>query len=153
MYDAVMAEHFVPKAFDVPAGFEGEGFHLEPLGPQHNERDHEAWMSSIDHIRATPGLEDWDWPTPMTLEENLKDLEGHARDFRERTGFTYSILDTNAVIGCVYIYPSRTDGFDASVRSWVRADRAEMDEPVWRSLSAWLTTAWPFERLSYATRA
>ena len=148
-----MAEQFVPETFVVPNGFVGEGFRLEPLGPQHNERDHEAWMSSLEHIQATPGLEDWDWPTPMSLEENLKDLESHARDFRERTGFTYSILDGEEVIGCAYIYPPRSDGFDANVRSWVRAGRAEMDEPVWRSLSAWLTTAWPFERLNYAPRA
>ena len=147
-----MTARLVPDSFVVPAHFEGDGFHLEPLGPQHNERDHEAWMSSIDHIRSTPGLADWDWPTPMSLQQNLGDLEGHARDFRERTGFTYSILDADEVIGCVYIYPPRVEGADASVRSWVRASRAEMDARVWRSLSAWLTTAWPFERLDYAAR-
>jgi hypothetical protein len=147
-----MSERFVPDSFTVPTRFEGDGFHLEPLGPQHNERDHEAWMSSIDHIRSTPGLEDRDWPSPMSLEQNLGDLEGHARDFRDRTGFTYSILDGDEVIGCVYIYPPRTEGDDAAVRSWVRASRPEMDARVWRSLSAWLTSEWPFERLDYAAR-
>ena len=147
-----MTDRFVPDSFVVPTHFEGDGFHLEPLGPQHNDRDHEAWMSSIDHIRSTPGLEGWDWPTPMSLEQNLGDLEGHARSFRERTGFTYSILDADEVIGCVYICPPRTEGDDASVRSWVRASRAEMDAPVWRALSAWLTADWPFERLDYAAR-
>jgi len=147
-----MSDRLVPDSFVVPMHFEGAGFHLEPLGPQHNERDYEAWMSSIDHIRSTPGLEGWDWPTPMSLEQNLGDLESHARDFRERTGFTYSILDADEVIGCVYIYPPRTQGDDASVRSWVRASRAEMDARVWRSLSTWLTTAWPFKRVDYATR-
>jgi hypothetical protein len=147
-----MGSRFVPDAFVVPTWFEGDGFHLEPLGPQHNERDHEAWMSSLDHIRSTPGLEDWDWPTPMSLEQNLGDLESHARDFRARAGFTYSILDADEVIGCVYIYPARSEDTDAKVRSWVRASRAEMDIRVWRSLSAWLTSAWPFERLDYATR-
>lgn len=147
-----MSRPFVPDSFAVPAYFEGDGFHLEPLGPEHNERDHEAWMSSIDHIQATPGLEDLDWPTLMSLEQNLGDLESHARDFRERAGFTYSILDGDAVIGCVYIYPPRVEGYDARVRSWVRASCAEMDAPVWRSLSTWLTTEWPFERLDYAPR-
>ena len=147
-----MNKPLVPDAFVVPTHFDGDGFHLEPLGPEHNERDHEAWMSSIDHIGATPGLEDWDWPTPMSLEQNLADLEGHARDFRERTGFTYSILDGDGVIGCVYIYPSRVEGCDVSVRSWVRAGRAEMDATVWRALSTWLTTEWPFEHLDYAPR-
>ena len=64
-----------------------------PLGPEHNARDHAAWSSSIDHIRATPGFADWPWPHPMTLAENLADLEAHARDFAERSGFTYAVLD------------------------------------------------------------
>jgi hypothetical protein len=148
-----MQKSFVPDSFIVPERFEGEGFHLEPLGPEHNERDHEAWMSSIEHIRATPGLEDWDWPTPMSLEQNLADLEGHARDFRQRVGFTYSILDGEDVIGCVYIYPPRVEGMDASVRSWVRASRAELDAAIWLSISTWLTTVWPFRDLDYAPRA
>ena len=146
------ADGFVPGSFVVPRHFESDGFHLEPLGPEHNERDHEAWMSSIQHIRATPGFEHWDWPEPMSLEQNLADLESHARDFRERTGFTYSILDGDEVIGCVYIHPSSARGTDAKVRSWVRASRAEMDATVWRSLSAWLRSAWPFEHLDYDVR-
>ncbi len=106
----------------------------------------------MDHIRATPGFEDWDWPHEMSREENLADLEGHARDFVNRTGFTYSILDGDEVIGCVYIYPSRDAGHDAAVRSWVRASRADLDEPVWRTLSRWIEDSWPFANPSYATR-
>ena len=45
----------------------------------------------------------------MSLEENLADLERHARDFADRTGFTYSVLDGDDVIGCVYVYPSRDE--------------------------------------------
>lgn len=76
---------------------------LRPLGPEHNERDHAAWSSSIDHIRATPGFAERSWPHPMSLAENLADLEAHARDFAERKGFTYTVLDpaTNDVLGCV----------------------------------------------------
>jgi RimJ/RimL family protein N-acetyltransferase len=147
-----VSAHFVPTSFAVPTQYAGDGFRLEPLGPEHNERDHEAWMSSIDHIRSTPGFEDWDWPTPMSLDDNRKDLEQHAQEFRDRVGFTYSILDGDTVIGCVYIYPSHEDGYDAKVRSWVTASRAEMDTVVWLSLSTWLTTEWPFRHLDYASR-
>ena len=147
-----MTDRFVPDTFDAPVYFEGDGFRLEPLGPRHNERDHEAWMTSIDHIRSTPGFEDADWPAPMSLEQNLGDLEGHSADFESRSGFTYSILDGEEVIGCVYIYPSRVEGADASVRSWVRVSRADLDVVVWRALAAWLAEEWPFERIDYAPR-
>ena len=147
-----MTADFVPDSFVAPTAFEGDGYHLEPLGPVHNERDHEAWMSSIDHINATPGFAESKWPEPMSLEANLKDLEMHAREFRERSGFTYSILDGDEVIGCVYIYPPKVEGTDANVSSWVRASRAEMDAVVWRELSVWLTSEWPFEHVGYAPR-
>ncbi len=147
-----MSAPLVPADFDVPLSFAGPGFRLEPLGPQHNERDHEAWMSSIDHIRATPGFEEWDWPEPMTLAENLKDLEDHAADFAGRTGFTYSILDGDEVVGCVYIYPSPDPAHDVSVRSWVKVSRAAMDRVVWETLSDWIGTTWPFVRPRYASR-
>ncbi len=140
----------VDDDFVVPLGFVGPGFRLEPLGPHHNERDHAAWMSSIDHICQTPGFPDGRWPTPMTLDANRADLERHARDFEQRSGFTYSILDGDDVIGCLYIYPSQTA--DAAVSSWVRASRAEMDVITWRAISTWLDTDWPFTAVEYGAR-
>jgi hypothetical protein len=154
---------FVPNSFEPPRGLVSARFVLEPLGPQHNDADHAAWSSSIDHIRATPGFDGQSWPHEMSLAENLGDLERHARDFEERRGFTYSVLDPDRsdVIGCVYIYPVRAADsaaanddatHDASVRSWVRADHAALDEPLWRAVSDWLREAWPFEHLAYARR-
>lgn len=148
-----MEDPFVPVDFEVPDSFEGPGFRLEPLGPDHNDRDHAAWMSSIDHIRSTPGFDDWPWPVPMSLERNLEDLVGHAQDFEERKGFTYSIVDGDDVIGCLYIYPALQTGHDAQVRSWVRESRAETDDAVWATVSGWLETAWPFLNPYYAPRA
>jgi len=148
-----MADTFVPDDFAVPISFEGAGFRLEPLGPEHNERDHQAWMSSIDHIRSTPGFGPHrGWPRPMDLAANRSDLVGHTTDFENREGFTYSILDGDEVIGCVYIYPSKDPEHDAAVSSWVRESRSEMDVVVYRSLSAWLSEAWPFANPDYAER-
>jgi len=148
-----MTEAFVPDDFEVPISFEGPGFRLEPLRPEHNERDHDAWMSSIDHIQATPGFgPPRGWPQPMDLEANRSDLVDHATDFENREGFTYSILDGDEVMGCVYIYPSKDLGHDATVSSWVRESRSEMDVVVYRSLSTWLSEAWPFGNPDYAER-
>jgi hypothetical protein len=147
------ATPFVPPGFVPPAGLSTREFVLEPLGPQHNERDYAAWTSSIDHVRATPGFPDGSWPHEMTPEENLGDLERHQRDFVERRGFTYTVLDPGDrdVIGCLYIYPL-ADEAGAEVSSWVRADRAQLDVPLAEAVAAWLESTWPFERIRYAGR-
>jgi hypothetical protein len=143
---------FVPDDFQPPLELVADRFRLEPLGPEHNEDDHEAWSSSIEHIQATPGFQDSRWPHPMTLEENRADLERHARDFVARTGFTYTVLDPSdrGVIGCLYIYPDRDGTADAVVTSWVRATRAGSDAALRTLVSRWLAEAWPFARVSYA---
>jgi hypothetical protein len=78
----VTGSELVPDGFDVPRELVAEQFRLEPLGPQHNERDHAAWTSSIGHIRSTPGFETWDWPPAagMPLDRNLADLRRHRAD-------------------------------------------------------------------------
>jgi hypothetical protein len=125
---------------------------LEPLGPQHNERDYAAWTSSMDHIRRSPGFDEGgDWPREMSLDENRADLERHARDFLDLAGFTYTVLDpTDDVVGCVYVYPARDGVHDAKVLSWVRASEAERDPALRQAVAAWLTSdAWPFVRPLY----
>jgi hypothetical protein len=146
---------FVPDDFQPPLRLGADHFLLEPLGPEHNEDDHEAWSSSIEHIRATPGFTAGRWPRPMTLEENRADLERHARDFAARSGFTYTVLDPSdrSVIGCVYIYPDKKGEADAVVSSWVRATHAGRDVALRELVSRWLVEAWPFGRISYAGAA
>ena len=148
-------DKFVPRDFDVPRRLETPKFVLEPLGPGHNEQDYDAWTSSMDHIAATPGWGDGRWPREMTPEENRADLHRHADDFRNRTGFTYTVLDpaSSDVIGCVYIYPLPNADGDARVLSWVRASHAELDVPLWRAVTDWLATDWPFGSAEYAPRA
>lgn len=57
-----MSHAFVPDDFVVPLELITPRFRLEPLGPQHNADDLAAWTGSIEHIRATPGFHDRDWP-------------------------------------------------------------------------------------------
>jgi len=153
-------ELFVPEDFAVPAGLSTGQFQLAPLGPRHNQADYAAWTSSMDHIRATPGFSDGRWPREMSLDDNLRDLERHARDFAERRGFTYTVLSsgTGDVIGCVYIYPVLDQAPDgdglrpASVQSWVRADHAALDPVLYQAVLAWVERDWPFASVTYAPR-
>jgi hypothetical protein len=141
-------------------------FRLEPLGSAHNERDHVAWMTSIDHIHATAGFAngDWgtdDWPFPMSLAANLADLEMHADEFERGVAFAYSVIDptTDDVIGCVYIDPNTVpstmpneprraapddahDEAPAMMRCWVRATSAHLDEPLATAVTTWLRDTW-----------
>ncbi len=154
---------FVPDWFDVPRRLETPRFVLVPLGAEHNERDYEAWTTSMEHIHATPGFETHRWPHPMTLEENLGDLVRHEEDFAQRQGFTYTVLsrapgtEPTEIVGCLYIYPGdpHTGGretVDARVRSWTRASHAALDVEVWRAVNTWLAETWPFRHVSYAPR-
>jgi hypothetical protein len=155
-------QSFVPVDFAVPGGLTADQFRLEPLGPRHNAADYAAWTDSINHIQATPGFDGTGWPHPMSLADNLRDLERHAQDFAERSGFTYTVLsaDTGDVIGCVYIYPPRGDNLassageqNARVRSWVRVDHAALDLVLYQAVLAWLERDWPFHAIDYAPRS
>jgi hypothetical protein len=149
----VTSPEFVPQDFAVPTDLTVGDLRLVPLGPEHNEADYAAWTSSIEHIRATPGFAATTWPVPMTIAENLGDLEEHAEDFRSRRGFTYTVLDAgDEVVGCLYISPSKDEHVDAGVRSWVRADRAGLDRPLYEAVRAWLHSEWPFDVVDYAER-
>jgi hypothetical protein len=149
-----MEGSFVPSGFAVPVALVTDEFRLEPLGPQHNDSDFDAWSSSIEHIRATPGWETSSWPDDRSLEDNLRDLQRHADDFENRRGFTYTVLDpaTGEVIGCLYIYPDKSGEHEAKVLSWVTASRSELDVELWRAVSTWLADEWPFERVAFAER-
>lgn len=142
---------FVPSGFVPPSSFTAGDFRLEPLGPEHNDSDYAAWTSSMEHIRRSPGYPDGSWPRDMSLDENRADLERHARDFADRKGFTYTVLNSSGdVVGCVYIYPARDGVHDASVQSWVREAEAGLDDAFRRAIADWLVSdAWPFKSPIY----
>jgi hypothetical protein len=90
----------------------------------------------------------------MTLAANLADLQRHAVDFAQRRGFTYTVIEKAGgdVIGCVYIYPVRSADHDADVRSWVRADSAELDEPLYAAVTNRLSADRPLRAVNYQPR-
>lgn len=144
---------FVPDDFDVPQELVTPVFVLRPLTVEHSERDYEAWMSSLDHIRTTPGFPDGSWPREMTLDDNAADLKRHEDHFAARKGFTYTVLDPSEsdVIGCVYIYPGAEAG-TAEVQSWVRVSHAALDRELYDAVAAWIERDWPFTSVEYAPR-
>ncbi|MCU1391682.1 MAG: hypothetical protein JWM34_110 [Ilumatobacteraceae bacterium] len=162
-----MVSGAVPKVWieptRVPVPLRTVDFVFEPLGPEHNERDHVAWMSSIDHVRATPGFEPelWGgdrWPQPMSIEQNKADLVMHRREFDQGEAFAYSVLrpgdasDGGTVIGCVYIDPDPTGECEAAVRCWVTSGVAELDRVLADSVAAWIASDWPIASVRFPGR-
>ena len=116
----------VPDDFDVPRALRSARFRLEPLGPQHNVADLNAWTTSVDLVR-------------------------HADEFDRRVAFAYTVLrpEDDDVIGCLYLDPGPRPG-SVDVRSWVRADTADLDPVLRREVRQWLTELWPFDEVVYA---
>jgi hypothetical protein len=147
-------------SFGPPRELRAAHFRLEPLGPQHNERDHPAWMSSIDHIHSTPGFTaaDWAgdaWPFAMSRDDNLADLVKHAEEFESGEAFAYTVLDpeTDDVIGCAYVDPDDTGAADAMCRCWVRASHSNLDGPLYVALVRWFEgPQWPFTTVRFPGR-
>lgn len=144
---------FVPAEFQVPAGLTTAAFKLQPLGPALARHDYDAYMSSIEHLQTTFS-KSTRWPNDkITMADAIKDVEGEEARFKARKSFTYAVLslDGTKELGCVYISPSRKEGFDANVRIWVT--KAEFDKglqpKVLAEVKAWLARDWPFKNVSY----
>lgn len=150
------SKRFVPAGFEVPRRERTDSFVIEPLQERHNQSDYEAWTSSREHIKATPGfIGDRLWVDgDSSLADNAASIARHSKDFEERAEFNYAVLDpgTGEVIGSVYIRPSDRHQYDADVRSWVRADRAELDKALYDQVTRWLADVWPFAKPDYAAR-
>jgi hypothetical protein len=145
----------VPADFVPPDPIHTDEFRLELLGPEHNESDYAAWTSSIDFIRSLPGWATGGWPTPMTLEENLGDLTSHIARSSSGQDYAYTVLlpDRDEVIGCVYFKPTKPprDGAVA-VLSWVTAEHADLDKPLYEAVTRWVADEWPWSVVEYDPR-
>jgi hypothetical protein len=64
-----------------------------------------------------------------------------------------------AVVGCVYVDPDPAvrgvpgDSAAAMVRSWVRADHADLDEPLAIAVHQWLRSQWALSSIRWPGRA
>jgi hypothetical protein len=147
---------FVPAGFNPPAEFRSASFKLVPLGPALAKQDYDAYMSSIEHLQKTFSGNDR-WPTAkLTMEDQAKDMAGEKSRFDSRKSFTYSVLtlDGSKELGCVYISPSRKQGYDAMVRIWVTKDQFDkgFEATLIPEVKTWLAGVWPFPRIAWPKR-
>jgi RimJ/RimL family protein N-acetyltransferase len=132
--------------FEVPETLETERFRLRMLTVNDVVKDYDAVMTSKQHIHEIwgPG-----WPDGLTLEQNLIDLGWHQKEFQRRRSFAYTVVapDESRVLGCVYINPTRKEGYDAVVYLWARQSElaSGMETELTAAVKAWLASDWPFK--------
>lgn len=148
---------FVAQDFSVPTLVETGKFKLVPLGPDLVKVDFNAYMSSIEHLQKT-FTRSTDWPHPgISDADAMRDMETEQARFRNRESFAYAVLtpDGSRERGCVYVYPSAVDGYDAVVRLWVTKDEydAGFDAELYAWVTQWMRAAWPFAKIAYPGRA
>jgi hypothetical protein len=151
-----MTESFVPKDFIVPEVLETDQFRLRMLSTTDVIKDYDAVMTSIDHLQGVFG-EKSTWPSKdLTLEQDLKDLEWHQSEFLNRSSFAYTVmsLDETLCLGCMYIFPSRSQDFVADVYMWVRKSEYDkgLDPILFTTVKNWITEKWPFKKVRYPGR-
>jgi hypothetical protein len=135
----------VPKDFEVPIGFETDRYVVRPLTIHDVVKDYDAMVSrGGEHAN-------------LTLEQNLIDLGWHQVEFQRRSSFTYTVMSTEGsrCLGCVYVYPSRTEGVDADIHLWVRGEEQEtgLDAHLYQAVLRWIDDAWCFKQVAYPRRS
>jgi len=146
----------VPQDFKVPEVLEIGKFRLRMLTIKDVDKDYDAVMTSLDHLRGIFGPHS-KWPTKdLTREQDLIDLGWHQKEFQRMTSFAYTVmnLDETKCLGCVYIYPPTKKGFDAEVYMWVRKSELDkrLDKVLHETVKKWIEKEWPFKKVAYPGR-
>lgn len=145
----------VPDNFVVPQQLITEDFLIRPLTIDDVDKDYDAVMTSINHLKNTfgPAL---DWPSStMTREEDLASLGWHQTEFSVKTSFAYTVfnVENDRCLGCIYIFPSDRQNVDVEVYCWIRASEADnLDQKLFAVIQNWLKEVWPFKSVIYPGR-
>lgn len=123
---------FREKGIEPAEGFTGDGFIVRPLVPSDVVLDHEAVMSSREflyHWEQDPPYP----PENFLVEDNLEDLQQMDSEHRNRTRYTYTVMnaDETQVLGCIYLLSNDDRVYrTAEVTSH---DGTDLSTPRWRS--------------------
>lgn len=134
---------FVPDTFLLPPAPLLEGYKWNILEPQILEQDYAALAT----LGGRTG------PQKSTIGEDYGEVKRHRWEFQHQTAFAYGILtaDGTEEVACVYINPSKKQGYDASVRLVVTEHGAKLDLlPVLQAkVKDWVKSSWPFTKVAF----
>jgi len=152
---------FYSGDFRLPERFQAVEFIFRPLRASDVELDFDAVISSSRMLRAWSQSE---WPIDgFTIEENLADLQRHEREHREKSAFTFTIMNPEETLclGCIYLSPlsqeiadlgvcefsiSEGEMFATSIAFWVRQTHATyaFSSKILDAIIQWLRSEWYF---------
>ena len=157
---------FYPSNAPVPEQLQTQEFLLRPIRASDSALDYDAVMASEELLRRRTGGK---WPhIGFNAQANRADLEQRIVEFRDRRGFTYTLLDPTEgrCLGCVSIEPLQ-DGlrrtgataeyvnsvgpYQALVSFWVRSNVTprDMDRYLVTELIPWMKANFAFTRIVY----
>jgi len=121
------------------------------------EKDYDAVMSSVEHLKSTFSvISEESWPEGLTLEEDLIDLGWHQKEFTLGFSFAYTVmsLDESTCLGCVYFEPTSKDDYDVAITMWVRESELAngLDRRLFQAVKTWVASEWPFSNPAYPGR-
>ena len=92
-------------------------------------------------------------PATITLGEDYGELKRHRWEFQHNTSFAYGILSADGTeeVACVYVNPSKKQGYDATVRFLMteRGAKKNLQPQLQAKVREWIKTSWPFAKVAF----
>jgi hypothetical protein len=88
----------------------------------------------------------------ITSDEDYGELKRHRWEFQRATSFAYGVLTPDGTeVACVYVNPSKKQGYDAAVRIWLTESGAasNLGPALEAKVREWIKTSWPFAKVAY----
>lgn len=134
---------FVPQDFMAPPVPEVAGYTWNILEPEILEQD----FGALNHVPGRTG------PMNITSDEDYGELKRHRWEFQHLTSFAYGILtaDGSQEVACVYVNPSKKEGYDATVRFMMteQGQKENLQPLLEQKVREWIKTSWPFAKVAF----
>jgi len=134
---------FVPDTFMVPPPPAIGEYTWNILEPEILKEDFGALMHTVGRTG----------PATITTDEDYGELKRHRWEFQHATSFAYGILSADGTeeIACVYVNPSKKQGYDATVRFLMteRGAKENLQPLLEAKVREWIKTSWPFAKVAF----
>jgi hypothetical protein len=89
----------------------------------------------------------------LSRAEDYGELKRHRWEFQRQTSFAYGILtaDGSQELACVYVNPSKKQGYDATVRILMtqQGENEDLQLLLLSKVKDWVKASWPFKNVAW----